>query len=131
VLVADDYADHCQSLALLVQRWGHDVRMVLDGAAALESAVDWQPDVVLADIGMPLLDGYDLAKQMRGQSCFQHTTLIAISGYADDAHRVQGIEAGYDFYLAKPAKLSQLQGILCRELGRLRLGTMLGVKATS
>jgi CheY-like chemotaxis protein len=121
VLIADDYEDTCETMALLLRLWGHEVQVATDGAAALDAACAWRPDVVLADIGMPRLNGYDLARQLRLQAGLEQILLIAVSGYADQAHRTLGLQAGYDVYLAKPAAAGRLQQLLFVEQSRLRI----------
>ena len=80
VLVADDNRDAADSMSLLVKMWGHEVRQTYDGAAALEMAAAYRPDVLLLDISMPKMDGCQLAKQLRRQTRFTETLLIAITG---------------------------------------------------
>jgi len=112
VLIADDCPDTRSTFAALLRLWGYEVRMACDGAAALETACAWRPDVVMADIAMPGVNGYELARRLRQLPEFEKLLLIAISGYADQAHRQMGLEAGYDAYLAKPAMASELQLLL-------------------
>lgn len=121
VLIADDYRDTCETMAILLRLWGHEVRTAGDGAVALEIAATWRPDVVLADIGMPKLNGYELARQIRLQAGLPQMLLIAISGYADQKHHALGLEAGYDSYLAKPAAAAPLKQLLYVEQSRLRM----------
>ena len=90
-----------------------------DGAAALEMAAAYRPDVLLLDISMPKMDGCQLAKQLRRQTRFTETLLIAITGWADNAHRVLGKEAGFDHFLSKPVELSILEELLLLQQDRL------------
>jgi CheY-like chemotaxis protein len=118
VLVADDNRDAADSLSMLVKTWGHDVRPAYDGAAALEISSAYQPDVLLLDIAMPKMDGCQLARQLRRQTRFKDTLLIAITGYADEAHRLLWEEA-FAPYFIKPVEPSILQKLLVLERERL------------
>lgn len=118
VLVVDDHRDTADSLAMLVTLWGHHVRVAYDGAAALVVAAAYQPDVLVLDIAMPRMSGNALAMQLRQQTCFKSTLLIAVSGYADAPHRLISLAAGFDHYLVKPLELSILENLLCREQGK-------------
>jgi CheY-like chemotaxis protein len=119
VLVAEDCKDTADSLAILLKLWGHDASVVYDGPAAYRAASIDRPDVLLLDIAMPNLDGYGLAAQLRRMQRFEGTLLIAISGYADETHRLRGAAAGFDHYLPKPIELDTLENLLLHEKGRL------------
>ena len=103
------------SLSLLVKLWGHSVRMAYGGVPALEAAAAYQPDVVLLDIAMPVMDGNEVARRLRRQARYQKTLLIAISGYVDGAHRLSSAKAGFDRYLIKPVELLILEELLLVE----------------
>jgi CheY-like chemotaxis protein len=118
VLIADDNRDAANSMASLVNMWHHDGRVAYDGAAALEMASVCRPDVLLLDLAMPKMAGWQVARQLRRQSRFKRTLLIAITGYTDHVHRRLCDEAGFDHYLIKPIDLSRLQTLLLRERGR-------------
>jgi CheY-like chemotaxis protein len=115
VLVVDDNHDCADSLSMLVNLWGNEVETAYDGAAALAMTVERPPDVVLLDLGMPEMDGCRMAQQLRSQTRFTHTLLIAITGYTDQAHRLLCDEAGFDDYLLKPIKVAELENLLRRE----------------
>jgi CheY-like chemotaxis protein len=119
VLVVDDYQDAADSLSILVKLWGHEVRSAYDGAAALRVIAAYQPDVLLVDLAMPKMDGCRLARQLRRQTHFKDALLIAITGYADKAHRLLCEEAGFDHFFAKPIELSTLENLLLLEQDRL------------
>jgi CheY-like chemotaxis protein len=112
VLVVDDNTDAADSLGLLVRMWGHDVRVAYDGSRLLETAAAFRPDAILLDIGLPHVDGYCLARQLRQQPDLQGILLVAVTGYADAEHRELSEEAGFDHYLVKPVDPDQLQGLL-------------------
>jgi CheY-like chemotaxis protein len=119
VLVADDYSDAADSLSMLLKIWGHQVWVARDGPAALAMAAACEADVLLLDITMPRMDGCQVAREFRRQARFEHTLLIAITGWADQAHRLVGEEAGFDLYLVKPVAPSTLEVLLALEQDRL------------
>jgi CheY-like chemotaxis protein len=119
VLVVDDDRDTVDSLSILVRLWGYDVRSAYDGAQILEIASRYQPDVMLLDVAMPKVDGLQLARHLRGQARFKDTLLTAITGYADEAHRLRCKEAGFDHYLVKPADPSHVEQLLLHQQARL------------
>lgn len=112
LLLVDDHEDSGQTLAVLLERGGHEVRVVQDGRAALRILSNYKPDVVLIDIGLPGMDGYELASRLRQKSCFARTPLVAISGFATDSDRQRAKLAGFDDYLAKPVEFEALQALL-------------------
>jgi CheY-like chemotaxis protein len=119
VLVVDDDRDCADSLSTLVHRWGHDVQTAYNGAAALGMMGSRQPDVALVDLAMPNMDGLQVARRLRQQMRFNHTLLIAITGWADQDHRLLCDEAGFDHCLIKPIELADLQNLLLGERNRL------------
>lgn len=119
VLVADDCHDTADSLSTLVKIWGHQVWVAYDGAAALETASAFQADVLVLDIAMPRMDGYQVARQIRRNARLNDTLLIAMTGWADQLHLILGNEAGFDHYLIKPLGTSTLKAMLAIEQGRL------------
>jgi CheY-like chemotaxis protein len=115
VLVVEDNADAAESLALLLRLHGHEARVVPDGRAALCEADEYEPDVVLLDLGLPGgMDGYEVARRLLARARGNPPLLIAVTGHADEAARRRCQEAGIDLHLAKPANYDELQGILLR-----------------
>ena len=112
VLVVDDNVDAAQSLAMLLKESGHDVRTAHDGPTALEAALDYRPNVVLLDIGLPGLDGFEVAKRLRQQPVLQSVVLVAMTGYGQESDRQRSQEAGFDHHLVKPADFGKVQQIL-------------------
>jgi DNA-binding response OmpR family regulator len=110
VLVVDDDRDAADSLATLVELWGHDARIRYDAASAFEGACSYRPHVVLLDIGLPKIDGHQLAREIR-QHAGKEAILIAVTGYADEAHRSR-CESAFDHYLVKPAPLEEVERLL-------------------
>lgn len=112
VLVVDDNVDTVLSFTMLLKASGHDVRAAHDGPTAVQVALDFRPDVVLLDIGLPGLNGYEVAKRIRQAPDFQNVVLVALTGYGQDSDRQSSLQAGFDHHLVKPARLAQLQKIL-------------------
>jgi two-component system, chemotaxis family, CheB/CheR fusion protein len=106
ILVVDDDRDTADSMAILLQMHGHEVAAAYNGLSALLEASNRHPDVVLLDLGMPAMDGYELAKSLRHR--IPEAVLIALSGYTQDAHKTHAREAGIDHYLIKPVDPLQL-----------------------
>ena len=112
VLVVDDNVDTAQTLAMFLEALGHVVRMSHDGPTALKAALDYRPNVVLLDIGLPGLNGYEVAKRMRQQPGLNNIVLVAITGYGQEADRQRSQEAGFNYHLVKPADFGKVQEIL-------------------
>ena len=112
ILVADDNNDALESLATLLQLSGHEVYTAANGAMALESAEQHRPEVALLDIGMPKLDGYEVARRIRAQPWGQRITLVALTGWGQDSDRRRSQEAGFDSHLVKPLDLDKLTELL-------------------
>ncbi|HEY6922047.1 MAG TPA: response regulator [Steroidobacteraceae bacterium] len=112
ILVADDNNDALESLATLLQLSGHEVYTAPNGAVALESAEQHRPEVALLDIGMPKLDGYEVARRIRAQPWGARITLVALTGWGQDSDRRRSQEAGFDSHLVKPLDLDKLTDLL-------------------
>ncbi len=112
VLVVDDNLDAAKILQMLVQESGHRVRMAHTGPTALKAALDDRPDVILLDIGLPLLDGYEVAKRIRQEPKLRDTVLVAITGYEREGDRQRSQQAGFDHHLVKPADFRKVREIL-------------------
>jgi CheY-like chemotaxis protein len=113
ILVADDNTDAADSLAMILEMAGHDVRVVHDGRAALSVAQSFRPDIVLLDIGMPQLNGYEVAQALRQEPWGGNITLIALTGWGQESDRLKAMDAGFDRHLTKPVDpdtLEQLMG---------------------
>ena len=95
VLVVDDSVDAADSLAMLLEASGHEVRMAYAGPTALEAALEYRPNVVLLDIGMPEMDGFEVAKRIRKQPFLQNVVLVAMTGYGKDTDRQRSQEVGF------------------------------------
>jgi CheY-like chemotaxis protein len=117
VLIADDDADTADSLAILLSFWGHEVCVARTGAEALGMAFVLRPDVLLLDVAMPGVDGFSLARAIRQHPFLHGVLLVAVTGYADEAHCQLGLRAGFDHYLAKPVEPKFIQALLALEAG--------------
>jgi len=102
VLVADDDHDTVDSTAMLFQLQGHDTRVAYDGWDALSQAIAFRPDVVLLDIAMPRMDGYDVARALRNIPASANPLLVAVTGFAERTDKRRCAEAGFDLHLTKP-----------------------------
>jgi CheY-like chemotaxis protein len=112
VLVVDDNVDSADSIAMLLQMSGHEVRVSYSGQDAVETAVEYQPDIVLLDIGLPGMDGYEVGRRLRKRPELREVKLIAVTGYGREADRLQSQEAGFDYHLVKPVDAQKLQDLL-------------------
>ena len=109
VLVVDDNHDGADTLAMLLRAWGFDVRVVYNGQEALDALIEYRPDCVLSDLGLPGIDGYRLAEMIRQDESFRGIRLIALSAY-NEPEKAQS--AGFDRHLLKPANPDLLQSTL-------------------
>jgi signal transduction histidine kinase len=112
VLVVDDNVDAAAMLAQALGAAGHVTMTAHDGPTALEAARAFKPDVALLDIGLPVMDGFELARKLRELPGLRATRLIAISGYGQDHDRRQSAAAGFDAHLVKPVDLDRLNGLV-------------------
>ena len=112
VLVVDDNRDFADSLATLLQTLGNEVRVANDGAAGLEMAREFVPHVAFLDIGMPKLNGFDLAMRLRALPSLAHSYLVAVTGWGQDEDRRRAKEAGFDKHLVKPVEFDHIVAIL-------------------
>ncbi len=115
VLVVDDNRDLADSLGVILRLWGHDVAVAYDGNEALERAQSWPPDVVFLDIGLPGVDGFEVARLMRADPDLRRARIIAITGYGRDEDRQRSREVGIDLHLTKPVDPWDLQRLLATQ----------------
>jgi signal transduction histidine kinase len=108
ILVADDNRDAAEALSLQLQLAGHDVRTAYDGIETLTVAKTFDPDIVLLDLGMPKMDGYEAARQLRLRPASRRVTLIALTGWGQQQDRQRTADAGFDAHLVKPVAEAQL-----------------------
>ncbi|HEV7668962.1 MAG TPA: ATP-binding protein [Thermoanaerobaculia bacterium] len=112
VLIVDDNLDAASSLARLLSLWGHEVREARDGTTALRIAAELRPELILLDIGLPGMNGYEVATRLRADARFRDVRIIALSGYGSEQDQARSRAAGFDAHLLKPAELSHLESIL-------------------
>ncbi|HTU67605.1 MAG TPA: ATP-binding protein [Steroidobacteraceae bacterium] len=112
VLVVDDNRDAAESLAMILQFAGHEVITAFDGAQALDRVRGFRPDVVLMDIGMPGMDGYEVARRMRADPALRGLTLVAITGWGQAKDKDRALGAGFDRHLTKPVDPAELDSLL-------------------
>jgi len=110
VLVVDDNIDAAESLAFLLEMKGHELRLAHDGGAALEHAFAFLPHIAFVDIGLPMHDGYEVARTLRADERTSHVFLVAVSGYAQEEDRLRSAEAGFDLHFAKPVDVETIYG---------------------
>lgn len=114
VLIVEDNVDSAETLAELIEIWGHEAHIAHHGHAAVSVAADFQPEVVLLDIGLPGIDGYEVASLLRQQPDLEETLLVALTGYGQAEDRRKAMSAGFDLHLTKPVNPDQLQRVLAR-----------------
>ena len=114
ILVADDNLDALESLAALLALNGHEVHRAQDGAAALQAAMRHRPEVIFLDIGMPQMDGYEVARRIRAHEWGKEMLLIAVTGWGQESDRQRSFAAGFDFHLVKPVDLEKLNQLLSK-----------------
>ena len=112
ILVVDDQPDLADLIAVLAETMGHEARALYDGSDALVAARVQVPDVMFVDLGMPLMNGYELARRIREDAMLSGVRLIALTGYGREEDRVRVLEAGFDLHLTKPVSDAQLRDVL-------------------
>ncbi len=112
VLIADDNQDAATSLAMLLDMLGHETRVVFDGESAVKTALEYRPQVLLIDIGMPKLNGYEVARRLGVEPCMAESLLIALTGWGQDSDRQRALDAGFQRHLVKPVSLETLMSTL-------------------
>ena len=112
ILVVDDNRDAAQALRLLLEADGHDVQVANDGPSGLARAKQYRPDIALLDIGLPQMNGYELAQRMRAEPSLEGTLLVAVTGYGQMHDRARASAAGFDHHLVKPVEFGALQRLL-------------------
>jgi signal transduction histidine kinase len=112
ILIADDNADSAESMGMLLRLMGNDVRIASDGLEAVEQAAAFQPDIVLMDIGMPRLDGYEAARRIRNQDWSRDTLLVAVTGWGPSDASEEATAAGFDRHFTKPLDPAELRRLV-------------------
>jgi CheY-like chemotaxis protein/anti-sigma regulatory factor (Ser/Thr protein kinase) len=119
VLVVDDNQDAAESLAMLLRLYGHDVRVAHSGEAALKAVEAYSPDAIFLDIGMPDLDGYEVARRLRTRPESERVILAALTGWGQQADRRRSMEAGFNHHIIKPPEAKALESVF-RDVKRQR-----------
>jgi CheY-like chemotaxis protein len=114
VLVVEDHADSAESMARLLELFGYEVQVARDGPQALAAACRLRPDYVLLDLGLPGMDGYEVARRLRQEAGCRGSVFIALTGYGQAEDRQRSREAGIDHHLLKPADPGALRSLLSR-----------------
>jgi CheY-like chemotaxis protein len=112
ILVADDNEDSAETLSMLIGLMGHDVRVAFDGIEAVAIAEEFRPHLAFLDIGMPRLNGYDVARRIREQEWSRNMILAALTGWGQDEDRRTSKQAGFNLHLVKPIDPSAIQKLL-------------------
>ena len=112
ILVVDDNRDAAQALRLLLESDGHEVQVASDGPAGLAAARQYRPGVALLDIGLPKMNGYELAQRMREDPALKGTLLVAVTGYGQMHDRARASACGFHHHLVKPVEFGALQQLL-------------------
>jgi CheY-like chemotaxis protein len=110
--LADDNETFAETFGQMLEYLGHDVQVAHDGISAVSLAFSFLPEVVLLDIGLPGLNGYEVCKKIRAADKLKNSVLIAQTGYSQPEHHERSKEAGFDHHLVKPVKISNLEALL-------------------
>jgi CheY-like chemotaxis protein len=114
ILLVDDSDDAALAMSMLLEALGHEVRTEHDGPRALASIDDFKPDVVVLDIGLPGMSGFDVAREMRKREATRSVLLLALTGWGSEADRQSALDAGFDHHLTKPVDVTDLEALLAR-----------------
>jgi len=112
ILIVDDNVDSAETTGMLLELMGHETMCANDGAQALEVAMRWLPQMVLLDINLPVLSGYEVAQKLRAAQAMCDSYIVALSGYSSDEDRQKSLAAGCDQHIGKPFDPAALTGLL-------------------
>jgi len=112
ILVVDDDKDGVASLSMLLTMVGHETTVAHDGVEAVDVAATFQPQIVLLDLDLPKLNGYEVCRQMRAASWGSKALIVAVTGWPDESHRLEALEAGFDMHLVKPVSAEVFMTVL-------------------
>ncbi len=112
ILICDDHRDSAKSLSMVLTLVGYRVKTAHSGPDGLAAAHEWRPDVAILNIGLPGMDGYRLARRIRGEPWGKDILLMALTGWAGEAHERRARDAGFDHYLVKPASMDELVDLI-------------------
>ena len=114
ILLVDDDPDSSEPLSLLLQSKGHETRVATDGAQAISVADEFKPNCVLLDLGLPRMDGYEVARRLRDRPYGSNVVLVALTGWAGRDIRSRAAEAGFDYHIVKPVNWAEVEKIVRR-----------------
>jgi CheY-like chemotaxis protein len=114
LLIVDDNGDSVQALELLARSWGHEVAVAKDGLSALQLAASFKPEFAVVDIGLPGMNGYEIARRLREDVRYRTPYLVALTGYGAEKDRADARAAGFDEHWIKPGDLNLLEALLAR-----------------
>ncbi len=112
IIIVDDDTDGAASLSMLLTMVGHEVATAHDGLEAIKAAGEFKPHIVLLDLDLPKLNGYDVCRRMRAENWGNRALIVAVTGWADEAHRQQALTAGFDMHLVKPVSAEVFMTVL-------------------
>ncbi|MDC7677678.1 response regulator [Asticcacaulis machinosus] len=112
ILIVEDNEALAQTTGWIVEMFGHDYRFSHDAGSAIATAADYKPHVIIMDIGLPGMSGYDLCRQMRADPALSQTIFIAQTGRSEPEHRQMAEDAGFHHHIVKPANIEKLQALL-------------------
>lgn len=114
VLVVEDDRESLELMGALLALWGYDPRLTPDGPAGLEAALAERPDVVLLDLGLPGMDGFEVAERLRAAPGGDALLIVAVTAFRGESHRLRALECGFDKYLMKPVDIETLRLVLAQ-----------------
>jgi two-component system OmpR family response regulator len=112
VLLVDDSVDAAEAMSMLLETLGHEVRVMHDGPSALAMVDDFAPEVVILDIGLPGMSGFDVARELRTRAVTKTALLIALTGYGADSDKQEARDAGFDHHLVKPVSFTAIETVI-------------------
>ncbi|WP_213781108.1 response regulator [Caballeronia sp. dw_276] len=112
VLLVDDSVDAAEAMSMLLETLGHDVRVMHDGPSALAMVDEFAPEVVILDIGLPGMNGFEVARDLRTRAVTKSALLIALTGYGADSDRQKAHDAGFDHHLVKPVSFTAIETVI-------------------
>jgi two-component system, OmpR family, response regulator len=118
VLLVDDSVDAAEAMSMLLETLGHDVRVMHDGPSALAMVDEFAPEVVILDIGLPGMNGFEVARDLRTRAVTKSALLIALTGYGADSDRQKAHDAGFDHHLVKPVSFTAIETVIIDKFSR-------------
>jgi CheY-like chemotaxis protein len=112
ILVVDDNRDAAVTLSIMLRLMGNEIQMAFDGAAALQAADEFRPDLIMLDIGLPKMSGYDVARHLRQQPWGRDMVLVALTGWGQEEDRRRSQQAGFNYHFVKPIDIDDLKRVL-------------------